>query len=188
MGRKDSKALKNIKAMYMAQNLDSDKVFHKTKLLLTVYRDVVWHSIRSSEALCEDVEGIYYSYELSNALTYLAEFAPDEERTRFEERISTLFETKWMIDLIDKAMYKIYEYYNNGKLYHEILSKTYLVSFKYTESELLEILEIERSTYYDRKKEAVLLFGVALWGYAIPQMKGIFEEHKELDCIPTYFR
>lgn len=172
----------------MAQNLDSDKVFHKTKLLLTVYRDVVWHSIRSSEALCEDIEKNYYSYELESALTYLAEFAPNEERIRFEERVSILFETKWMIDLIDKAMYKIYEYYNNGKLYHEILSKTYLVSFKYTESELLEILDIERSTYYDRKKEAVLLFGVALWGYAIPQMKGIFEEHRHIDTIPSYFK
>ncbi|MGL4790508.1 MAG: hypothetical protein ACRCW1_03780 [Anaerotignaceae bacterium] len=188
MGRKETRALKSIKAMYASQKLDSDMILHKTKLLLAVYRDVVWHTIKNSELLCEDIEGIYYGHELSKALAYLTDFAPEEERHCFEERISTLFETKWMIDLIDKAMYKIYEYYNNGKLYHEILSKTYLVSFKYTESELLEILNIERSTYYDRKKEAVLLFGVALWGYAIPQMKGIFKEHKYLDGIPSYFK
>lgn len=188
MGRKDSKVLQNIKAMYIAQNLDSEQVYHKTKLLLSVYRDVVWRTIKGSETLYEDLGGIYYSSELTDALAYLSDFAPDEERRRFEERLSTLFETKWMIDLIDNAMYKLYEYHNNGKLYHEILSKTYLVSFKYSESEILEMLDIERSSYYDRKKEAVMLFGIALWGYAIPQMKGIFAEHKDLESIPAYYR
>lgn len=78
-----------------------------------------------------------------------------------------------MIDLIDKAMSKVYDYYNNGQLYHEILSKSYLTAFRYTESELLEILNLERSTFYDRKKEAVMLLGIALWGYAIPVFRGI---------------
>ena len=49
-----------------------------------------------------------------------------------------LFENKWMVDLIDMAMGKIYDYPNNGNLYHEILSKSYLTAFRYTERELLE--------------------------------------------------
>lgn len=32
---------------------------------------------------------------------------------------------------------------------------------------------MERSSYYGRKKEAILLFGLSLWGYAIPRLKGI---------------
>ena len=47
---------------------------------------------------------------------------------------------------------KIYDYPNNGNLYHEILSKSYLTAFRYTERELLELLNMERSTFYDRKK------------------------------------
>ena len=100
-----------------------------------------------------------------------------------------LFENKWMVDLIDMAMGKIYDYPNNGKLYHEILSKSYLTAFRYTERELLELLNMERSTFYDRKREAVMLLGVSLWGYAIPQFKGIIQtdEFSKDATIPDYF-
>ncbi len=111
----------------------------------------------------------------------------DIERCEFERRVCNLFENKWMIDLIDKAMSKVYEYYNNGRLYHEILSKSYLTAFRYTESELLEILNLERSTFYDRKKEAVMLLGIALWGYAIPVFRGIFDVEGDESEIPEFF-
>lgn len=82
---------------------------------------------------------------------------------------------------------KVYDYYNNGQLYHEILSKSYLTAFRYTESELLEILNLERSTFYDRKKEAVMLLGIALWGYAIPVFRGIFDVEGDESEIPEFF-
>ena len=91
-------------------------------------------------------------------MIYLENFAPDEARERFEERIRSLFETKWIIELVDMAMLKIREYPDKGALYCEIISKAYLNRFKYKESEMLEVLNMERSTYYDRKKEAILLF------------------------------
>ena len=141
MGRNNTKAVKNITKMYEQLGLAQDDIFHKTKLLLSIYRDVVCN----------------------------------------------LFENKWMIDHIDKAMSKVYEYYNNGRLYHEILSKGYLTAFRYTESELLEILNLERSTFYDRKKEAVMLLGIALWGYAIPVFRGIFDVEGDESEIPEFF-
>lgn len=64
-------------------------------------------------------------------------------------------------------------------MYCEILSKCYLSKFKYKEAEMLEIMDMERSTYYDRKKEAVLLFGLSLWGNAIPMLKEFLSEAKE---------
>ena len=58
------------------------------------------------------------------------------------------------------------------------------------EPELLEILNMERSTFYDRKREAILLLGVSLWGYAIPCFKGIFNMKgaDESDDIPDFFK
>ena len=41
---------------------------------------------------------------------------------------------------------------------------------------MLEVLNMERSTYYDRKKEAILLFGLSLWGTAIPKLKDFLEK------------
>ena len=169
MGRNNTKAVKNIAKMYEQLGLAQDDIFHKTKLLLGIYRDVVWATL--SDCNCVNEEIYYYGDDLTDALVYLEEFAPDIERSEFERRVCNLFENKWMIDLIDTAMGKIYDYHNNGKLYHEILSKSYLTAFRYTESELLELLNMERSTFYDRKKEAVMLLGVSLWGDAIPYFK-----------------
>lgn len=123
MGRKDTIAVKSIQKMYEQLRLDQRDITHRTKLLLSVYRDVVWITLNKSE--CFKDELTYYGDELNNALIYLEQFAPDTERQEFESRISSLFENKWMIELIDTAMGKIYDYHNNGKLYHEILSKSY---------------------------------------------------------------
>lgn len=42
MGRNNTKAVKNIAKMYEQLGLAQDDIFHKTKLLLSIYRDVVW--------------------------------------------------------------------------------------------------------------------------------------------------
>ncbi len=104
------------------------------------------------------------------------------------EKISGIFETKWMIDLIDTAMLKVYEYHDYGKLYHEILSKSYVTAYPMVEGEILEALGMERSNYYLKKKEAVKLFGIALWGYALPRFGQIFEgEIEEVLPINEFF-
>lgn len=124
-----------------------------------------------------------YGDSLDGALIYLENFAPDEARERFEERIRSLFETKWIIELVDMAMLKIREYPDKGALYCEIISKAYLNRFKYRESEMLEVLNMERSSYYDRKKEAILLFGLSLWGTAIPKLKDFLESAREEEAL-----
>ena len=188
MGRKNTIAAKSIQTMYEQLNLNQSDIFSKTKLLLSVYRDVVWITLSEASRVSEEL--VYYGEELGSALIYLEGFAPDTKKQEFERRVSALFENKWMVDLIDTAMAKIYVYHNNGRLYHEIISKSYLTEFRYTESDLLDLLNMERSTFYDRKREAILLLGVSLWGYAIPYFKGIFNM-KEADGnsdIPDFFR
>ena len=107
MGRNNTKAVKNITKMYEQLGLAQDDIFHKTKLLLSIYRDVVWATL--SDCNCVNEEIYYYGDDLTDALVYLEEFAPDIERSEFERRVCNLFENKWMIDLIDKAMSKVYE-------------------------------------------------------------------------------
>jgi hypothetical protein len=90
-----------------------------------------------------------------------------------------------MVDLIDTAMMRVYDYPINGRLYFGILSKYYLNAFKYTEEELLTEYHLERSTFYDRKREAVLLLGVALWGFAIPEVQRLFGDYKGQFELPS---
>lgn len=106
MSRRNTKAIKSINRMYEQFNLKSDEIIHKTKLLLSIYRDVVWATLNESEYISDEV--YYFGDDLTNALVYLEEFASDTDKAEFEARISALFENKWMIDLIDKAMTKPY--------------------------------------------------------------------------------
>ena len=68
MGRKDTLAAKSIRKMYEQLNLNQSDIFSKTKLLLSVYRDVVW--ITLSESACVNEELVYYGEELNSALVY----------------------------------------------------------------------------------------------------------------------
>ena len=135
--------------------VDEKVLYERAKLILSIYREVCWSTIDRANDVCDTLI-CTYGDSLDGALIYLENFAPDEARERFEERIRSLFETKWIIELVDMAMLKIREYPDKGALYCEIISKAYLNRFKYKESEMLEVLNMERSTYYDRKKEAIL--------------------------------
>ena len=104
MGRKDTLAAKSIRKMYEQLNLNQSDIFSKTKLLLSVYRDVVW--ITLSESACVNEELVYYGEELNSALVYLELFAPDTEKQEFESRIFEQFHPKSIapfIDPFDKA-------------------------------------------------------------------------------------
>jgi hypothetical protein len=172
--------MKNISKMYEGMNLDEEQVFHKSKLVLAIYRDVVWRTIQEANYVREACES-YYSNELATALTYLNDFAPTEKKDKFSDKVSCIFETKWMIDLVDTAMIKIYNYHTNGKLYHEILSKCYITAYPMTETEILEYLSIERTSFYTKKKEAIKLFGIALWGYSLPKYQAIFNRTSTIE-------
>ena len=182
-----TRMMKNISRMYEGMQLDEEQVFRKAKLVLTIYRDVVWASLKEVDNVREVCEA-YYSNDLAVALTYLNDFAPIEKKEEFMTKISGVFETKWMIDLIDTAMLKVYEYHDNGKLYHEILSKSYVTGYPMVEGEMLEALKMERSNYYLKKKEAVKLFGIALWGYALPRFEQLFKDDiEEVLLINEFF-
>jgi hypothetical protein len=181
-----TKTMKSISLMYDGMNLDEEQVYHKAKVLLDIYRDVVWKTVQEVNFVKEVCES-YCSQSLNTALTYLTDFAPMEQKEKFADRILSAFETAWIIELIDTAMLKIYEYHTNGKLYHEILSKCYINTVAINEQELLECFSMERTTFYIRKKEAVKLFGIALWGYALPKYKAIFSEDASVDANYSYF-
>ena len=64
MGRNNTKAVKNITKMYEQLGLAQDDIFHKTKLLLSIYRDVVWATL--SDCNCVNEEAYYYGDDLTD--------------------------------------------------------------------------------------------------------------------------
>ena len=64
---------------------------------------------------------------------------------------------------MEASLSSLNEYPVNGNLYKNIIIECYLGKHKLTENEILQKLPaMDRSTYYDRKKEAILLFGIIL--------------------------
>jgi len=165
----------------LALIVDRDKqlnveAFHKAKLLLRIYRNVVW---RTQEVMY-DADAEAYDFggrriaELADYLSY--DFNSDIDKEKAESKLLSIAETKFLVDLVDKALLKLNAYPDLGQLYFDILTKQYINKVKYTDAELVETLSIERTQYYKRKKEAINLFGVILWGYIIPPIRDFLSE------------
>ena len=167
--RKESATIRRCHSQLSALGLDSDAVFHRSKLILKIYRDVVW-------VLSERVEELQeYAWDLGKqdidtGLCYLENFAPDIDLQDFEEKVCCVVESRMFVDIIDRALLRLKRYPDRGQLYYEILTKQFIYRFNSTEKEMLEELNMERSVFYDRKKEAIYIFSVCLFGYAIPEM------------------
>lgn len=178
MSRKNTGAWKAIHSMCEMQDIDEKALYERAKMLLRIYRRVCWSTTGRAEAVAEEM-CCYCGTDLDGALLYLETFAPDEQKARFEARIKSLFESRWMMEMVEGAMARVYEFPDGGELFFEILNKAFLWRNKCTESEMLEMLNMERSRYYDRKKEAIMVFGLALWGAELPKVKEFLQE--ELD-------
>lgn len=103
-----------------------------------------------------------YAWELGDqdleaGLCYLENFAPDIDLQEFEEKVCCVVQSRMLVEVIDRALLRLKRYPNRGELYYEILTKQFIYRFNSTEKELLDELNMERSVFYDRKREAIYL-------------------------------
>ena len=89
--RKESSTVQKCKRQMATLGFDSQLAYHRVKLILKIYRDVVW-------VLSERVEELHeYAWELGaqdadTGLIYLQSFAPDMDLQEFEERVCCVME------------------------------------------------------------------------------------------------
>lgn len=103
-----------------------------------------------------------------------------DKKKDFEDKVTYLFETKWLIDLIDKALVRIRSYPDQGELYFNIIHNIYLKEKKIYDVDCMALVNMEKTMYYQRKKEAIYLMGISLWGYAIPDLREEMEMAKNI--------
>lgn len=172
MGRKDSEAWSAIHSICECDQIDEKRLYDRTKLVLSKYRNICWQTRDNADETIADL-CIHASSDIDGALIYLETFAPEREKDVFETKIKNLFNIRSMIEIVDSAIAKTRDFPNGGEMYSEIISKCYLTKWKYTEREMLEVLDMDRSRFYDKKKEAIMIFGISLFGTAIPKYKKI---------------
>ena len=159
--RKESSTVQKCKRQMATLGFDSQLAYHRVKLILKIYRDVVW-------VLSERVEELHeYAWELGDqdadtGLIYLQSFAPDMDLQEFEERVCCVMENRMLVDVIDRALLRLKRYPDRGELYYEILTKQFIHRFNSTEKELLDTSSGEEllkaaTSLYDRIVDKTLL-------------------------------
>ena len=178
MGRVRSTALKSILSTCELRGLDPDILYRKSKMFLESYRELCWATLKNEDCFSMDSFAASEA-QMRQALKYLTDISGNEDKIVFTQNMSRLFDSRWILELTDTSMIHVREFPFGGPLFFEILSKYYLVSVKYSEGEVLSNLNMERSRFYDRKKEAILIFGLTLWGTVIPKTLKMLETARD---------
>lgn len=165
--RTESKTMKFIKVQCHILGFNLKSLYEQAKTLLLFYHQVIWAIKNRAMDLRKEITGTY-GMELNTALLYLSDLAPTATCSCFEIQVNHLFESKWLIELADIALSLVNEYPIFGDEYTRLLQLRFMDATPRTDNQVAEILTLERSTYYERKKEAILLFGISLWGYVLP--------------------
>ena len=139
--RKESTTIQKCNSRLTALGLNSDAAFHRSKLILKIYRDVVWVLSERAEEL-QETAWIMGEQDIESGLCYLENFAPDIELQAFEEKVCCLVQNQMLVNIIDRALLRLKRYPDRGELYYEILTKQFIYRFNSTEKELLEELNI----------------------------------------------
>ena len=115
--------------------------YHRVKLILKIYRDVVWVLSERAEELHE------YAWELGNrdadaGLCYLENFAPDIDLQEFEEKVCCVMESRMLVDVIDRALLRLKRYPDRGELYPGLLQL--LITDQVTERSEIDLRTLQQ--------------------------------------------
>ncbi len=121
------------------------------------------------------------SNSLYGALVYLTDFARDREREWYENRVTSLFESEMLVQMIDDAVLAVRAFPDHGEMYYEMLKLSYLSRFRYKSTEVCEQLGMARTHFYRRRREALLLFGLLFIEQSLPAAQELLNKHNESD-------
>lgn len=164
MGRKNTITMQHIRLLCKASKLNEKELYQKTKSTLSAYREICWtiNSLAFDDIITIEFPSTYRTY---LELVYWLKFVPKLIEDHPTKKAILSYYRYFFSEVVKNALIELNEYPTNGNLYKSIIEKCYLGKQKLTENEILNILPpMDRSTYYDKKKEAVLLFGVIVCG------------------------
>jgi len=163
------KTLGKLSISYKNEKVINQKMLHQSKLLLEMYRRVVWgveHSLYDLEVTAEE----FGSRRIQQLIDFLAfDFEREIDEDKIESHLNSIAATQDLIMLIDHALLRLREYPELGEVYFDLLNKKYIIKYGYSDQELMESLDLTHSTFYRYKKYATHLLGIILWGYVLPE-------------------
>ena len=140
-----------------------DPLIKQTKLVLKIYREVQWALAEHQHELYAQVTAAGWN-SFDTGMVYLTIFAPKANLAEFEEEVCRLIENKSILAFVSNCILRLRRYPEFGAVYYEIINHQFLSHKSLGEIEMVNHLNMERSTFYRRKKEALFLLGLCLFG------------------------
>ena len=168
-------------------HVSSAEMNNRGRHILKMYRKICWSAENraydmQAELTAGESKVSYASF--NNALINLEIFASENARSKVTSTVDDLFATKYLLALLNNAAAGLRSFPQNGEIYYQIIKETYMRREIIKETEILEHINLERSQYYARKKEATILFAIILWKTIIPEYK----ERMSADKQRTFLR
>ena len=159
--------------MCMMAGTDEYQMEELGSTLLEVFHDVCRYNTEAANDMMADLcyhpdicfEKEDEIAEMDTAVTRLEIFLTDARRDEYEREIESIQQTAGMLRIMDALKYRVFSFGKYGPEYVDILNTRYMNRFDYTNTEASEILRMGESTYYRKKKAAVILFGLAFLEY-----------------------
>lgn len=153
---KQSSALKDLKKIANALDLDPDRLIVETRHLLEGYRQLKWFAEYCPEGAtaCKAMDRLPMLFALEG-------FSPYRHHINDPARFAKLKEDCLTADPLFHAVQHTAHFPEYGSMYRYILTSAYIDPEHVTDRVVNESLHIERSTYYSRKAEALLCCGIA---------------------------
>ncbi len=155
--------LELIRQVCRVRRLDEDDTFTITKRLLENYRSALWIHSGASDAARAILTGDGKRQVKEWYMTLKKLTRQDMIAASIDSAIFHICRTAWIMEVVDQVLNSVKEFNPFGELYRDILRLAYFDEKNMTDQEVIDELSLERSTYYRRKKEAILLCGVLLW-------------------------
>ncbi len=134
-----------------------------TKSLLENYRSAIWLRGGLSESAKAVMKG-EGAEEVKQWYINLKELTNDEiNEASIGSAIFRIFSTEWITKVVKASLNKVREFPQHGELYYNILTKKYLNEEDMKDEQVVSELDMDRATFYRRKKEAILLCGILMW-------------------------
>ena len=170
MGDKKGKVDVHISRICMVNGLDIDDMLKKAERFLEINHEMSWNrSIYKSRNIEESL--VNNVAEINESISYLKNLDCDDSDVEIEKKLKPLYDSRIMNDILSYTYMKVKDYPYEGNIYFNILSKLYFEMYKISCEDILESCRISRPSYYRKRKEALVLFGVILWSMAIPFLK-----------------
>jgi hypothetical protein len=168
MGRHDTVAWQRILALCTIYGVDMNIIKKKSKKILSLYSDLV--VLRRENA--DEYALLYPAPPLDylKALDILDQLDPDQGKHDLSVIIVNYIKVEWFTELVEKTISKLRSC-PDGNLYAGVINQYFLTTFVQDDNTIAHELNVEYSRLYDRKREAMIMFGLCLWHYVIPRKR-----------------